>query len=82
MRTAPPTRGSLRELAYRESDGLEITLLWERSNDRLTVTVLDTKTSELLTLEAPRERALDVFYHPYFYATPGAVRGIDAPLAA
>jgi hypothetical protein len=60
--------GSLRELAYRESDGLQVSLLWDERHDWLTVSVLDTKNGESFALEAAREKALDVFHHPYSYA--------------
>lgn len=76
------TSGPLRELACRENDGREVKLVWDERRDQLTVTVLDTRTGASLRLDAPRDKALDVFYHPYFYATTEAVRGIDAPLAA
>jgi len=60
---AQPTR----ELAHRVSDGVEVTLLWSERDGRLAVTVFDGATGELFELEAPRERALDVFHHPFFY---------------
>jgi hypothetical protein len=59
---------SLRELAYRESDGLHVALLWDERHDRLRVSVLDTKNGESFALEARRDKALDVFHHPYSYA--------------
>ena len=62
---AQPTR----ELAHRVSDGVEVTLLWSERDGRLAVTVFDGATGELFELEAPRESALDVFNHPFFYMT-------------
>jgi hypothetical protein len=62
------THPSLRELAYRENDGLEVALLWDARHDALTVSVLDTKTGEFFALDAARDKALDVFYHPFSYA--------------
>jgi hypothetical protein len=59
---------SLSELADRESDGLHVTLFWDKRHDRLTVLVLDTKNGESFALDAPRDKALDVFHHPYSYA--------------
>jgi hypothetical protein len=46
--------GSLRELAYRESNGVEITLLWLERDDQLAVTVRDTKSDEFFALRAAR----------------------------
>src|SRR5262249_60749580 len=44
---------SLRELAYRERDGLEVTLLWDKRCDRLMVSVFDSKTGDHFALPAP-----------------------------
>jgi hypothetical protein len=74
--------GSLKELAYRESDGIVVTLLWNERDDRLMVSVLDGRTGEFFELKAPRKKALDVFYHPYSYAGSRAVLDSDAPVAA
>jgi hypothetical protein len=59
---------SLRELAQRHSDGLDVTLLWNERTNRLTVTVHDMRTGEYFELGAPNDRALDAFYHPFVYA--------------
>lgn len=58
-----------RELAYRESDGIQVTLLWHEQDDRLAVVVLDASTGTALEVEAGRENALEVFNHPFAYAT-------------
>jgi hypothetical protein len=63
-----------RELAFRASDGLEIALLWNAVEDRLTVTVDNTRRCDLFEVPAPSDRALEVFYHPYATA---ARHGID-----
>jgi hypothetical protein len=58
-----------RELDSRTSDGIHVRLLWHIDEERVSVAVEDTKTGE--TFELPvtdRERALDVFNHPYAYA--------------
>jgi hypothetical protein len=60
---APP-----RELAYRESDGLEVTLLWNQCEDELVVHVADSRTGTAFAVEAASDRALDVFNHPFSYA--------------
>jgi hypothetical protein len=82
MEAISTVNGSLRELAHRESDGIEVTLSWDERNNRLTVSVLDTKTGEFFQVDAPRERALDVFHHPYSYAARSGVLYSDALLAA
>jgi hypothetical protein len=58
-----------RELARRTADGLNVTLLWSSVDDRLAVAVSDAKSGRHFELDAPRDRALDVFYHPYAYAS-------------
>jgi hypothetical protein len=56
------------ELAVRAGNGIEVSLLWTRHEDRLTVLVWDEREGESFTLAARRDNALDVFYHPYAYA--------------
>ena len=60
---------TIRELAHRRNDGLDIRLLWDAAQDRVTVSLHDGKTGEGFELEVgPDERALDVFHHPFAYA--------------
>jgi hypothetical protein len=63
----------VRELAVRASNGVKVTLLWDRESDDLTVCVNDRRKRVYFELAAERERALDVFHHPYAHA---AARGI------
>jgi hypothetical protein len=67
------------ELDHRSNDGIDVSLLWNRSDGGLVVLVCDTKADEVLELEAAPDRALDVFNHPYAYA---AFRGLDLGAAA
>jgi hypothetical protein len=57
------------ELAHRASNGIDVALLWSRCTGRLTVAVEDVRTGESFTLDAPNDRALDVYNHPYAYAS-------------
>jgi hypothetical protein len=57
-----------RELAYRANDGVEVTLLWSKLDNRLTVQVSDPRSGDFLELDAERGKALEVFYHPYAHA--------------
>jgi len=66
-----------RELAHRENDGLEVSLLWNRDDGSLTVSVVDTRLGTALELPVGDASPLEVFYHPFAYA---ARRGF--PLAA
>ena len=56
------------ELAHRTSNGLDISLFWSRSSGRLVVAVSDVLNDETFTVDAPRDRALDVFNHPFAYS--------------
>ena len=58
-----------KELAYRAGEGVEVSLFWSPSDDRLTVVVDDAKADERFALAARPDNALDVFYHPYAYAS-------------
>ncbi len=71
--TTTQTTGSFEELDYRESDGIEVSLLWSRATDDLTVLVVDTKTDELLELRIQPHEAMDAFHHPFAYAESHAL---------
>ena len=59
---------SVRELSYRESEGIDVRLLWNPTTDAVSVLVTDTRTDESFELDAPSAKALDVFEHPFAYA--------------
>ena len=54
-----------RELAYRESDGIAVSLRWNRETGDVSVLVRDSKLGESFVVPAEPERALQVFHHPY-----------------
>jgi hypothetical protein len=56
---------SRRELAYRVSSGLEVTLFWNADDNSTSVELFDAATEAILHFTVPRERALDAFYHPF-----------------
>jgi hypothetical protein len=64
--------GRAKELATRQTDGVVVSLHWRRADDKLTVTVDDTRTGERFRVPARRENALEVFYHPFAYAAEAA----------
>lgn len=59
---------SPRELAVRESDGINVVLLWHPDDNALTVSVEDTHLDQRFQLAVPPDRALDAFNHPFAYA--------------
>ena len=65
------------ELACRSGDGVEVALFWSPTSGRLTVVVDNARADERFELAARADNALDVFYHPYAYASSSAL-----PLAA
>jgi hypothetical protein len=58
-----------KELAGRENEGLEISLLWNKSADRLKVAVADARLDEKFEFDVASADALAAFYHPFAYAT-------------
>jgi hypothetical protein len=63
-----PVTPRTRELAARESDGINVLLLWHPDKDALTVSVEDARLGDRFQLAVAPDRALDAFYHPFAYA--------------
>jgi hypothetical protein len=63
-----------KELSHRDTDGIEVSLLWAELSDRLFVVVRDRRSNETFELEVDAADALDVFEHPYAHA---AFRGLQ-----
>jgi hypothetical protein len=63
---------TIRELAHRIADSVEISLLWNEIDGSLRVVVVDPRAGTAFEVPAPSENALDVFYHPYAYAHEAA----------
>jgi hypothetical protein len=70
---AETTRDEVKELARRESGGVEVALLWDRRGNRLTVKVVDTGSGDWFELPVESDHALDAFRHPYAYAARSGV---------
>jgi len=66
MSTAGPA--SWVELAKRAADGLEVVLLWNRSDNRVKVAVSDERLCHHLDFEVARADALSSFYHAFAHA--------------
>jgi hypothetical protein len=67
------TGAQTRELAYRADGRLGISLVWDPSDDSLTVIVSDSRTGEAFDFTPKRRQALDAFYHPFAHAPMGGV---------
>ena len=55
------------ELAHRASDGIEVTLLWNRVTNHVKVRVFDARRAEGFELEVDGQNALDAYRHPFAY---------------
>ena len=62
------------ELDHRESNGIAVSLLWDRKTNELTVRVVDSAEREEFELSCAADEALECFHHPYAYATPQRLR--------
>ncbi len=66
---SPEMLTTMRELNDRINDGIQVRLLWCKSNGRLFVAVNDFKSGNTFSVEVPDgRRPLDVFNHPFAYA--------------
>jgi hypothetical protein len=57
-----------RELAHRTSNGIDVRLLWNPADNRLTVEARDDAEGTVLVVPVGERPALAVFHHPYAYA--------------
>ena len=73
MTATTPTSTGFEELISRDSNGVYVSLLWNRHENCATVCVFDTATDTSFELDVEDAPPLEVFNHPYAYA---AYRGI------
>lgn len=59
----------LRELNYRENDGVSVGLSWESESGEVVVFLEDARTGFHKTFSVPPESAMDAFDHPFCYLT-------------
>jgi hypothetical protein len=71
---ASTTRDTWTELADRETDGLEVRLLWSETTGRVLVAVDDTRVGHRFAFDVPRGEALAAFHPPFAYAPARATR--------
>ena len=75
MSIATPTPSTRRELARRESGGIEVTLYWDAHEDSVGLEVHHRATAETFSFPVAREEALDAFHHPFAHlARPRGAR--------
>ena len=62
------SHAAVKELAHRNQNGLEVTLLWDPRSDEVSVEVVDHLDDSGFRLPIAGHLALDAFHHPYAYA--------------
>ena len=79
----PEILTSIRELDSRFTNGIQVRLLWCQHDNRAWVSVIDTVSRDAFCVKVrDGERAVDVFHHPYAYAShhgvaPAARTSVD-----
>jgi hypothetical protein len=69
------------ELAHRSTDGIEVSLFWSKSGNRITIELIDNRIDERLEFEVANDKALDAFRHPYAYAPAQALDLVETRTA-
>ncbi len=83
MQAWTTTTQQVKELAHRASDGVEVSLLWNESDGRVSVVCTDERSGDWFAINADPKDALDVFHHPFAYAAyRGIVYSVPAPAYA
>ena len=59
------------ELDFRTNGGIDVSLLWHRATNTLSVLVSDAKTGDRFAVPVRADAALDAFRHPYAYYARG-----------
>jgi hypothetical protein len=63
--------GRPRELAHRRGSDIDVRLMWNPLDDRVTVEVRDRADGSAFVVEVGDRPAMDIFRHPYVYASAG-----------
>jgi len=71
-----------RELAHRSTNGIEVTLLWGKSTNAVTIAVTDSHSADELEFQVDGRRALDAFTHPHACAATVRVHSTRAGRAS
>jgi len=54
-----------RELAHRQTGGLEVTLYWHTDDGGTSIDIRQEATEETMSFPVPPDQALDAFHHPF-----------------
>jgi hypothetical protein len=55
------------DLLHRSSDGVDVTLYYDRNTAELTLLLIDHNADRVVELDVPRERATYAFEHPFAF---------------
>jgi len=66
-------RSDFHELDHRATDGVEVSLLWTRSTNAVSILVRDAKSGDDFELDVHPADARDAFDHPYAYAARNGI---------
>ena len=61
------SRTEVRELAHRQGDGIDVTLLWDPETNGVFVAVVDAREGDRFLMPVSAADALDAFRHPFAY---------------
>ena len=67
MSTTAVTDADRHELAHRVNGGLEITLVWDRSDNSTSIDLRHSAIDETISFRVPTHSALDAFHHPFVH---------------
>lgn len=81
MHTSNP-RNHWTELATRQSDGLRVSLLWSRQDDRVKVEVTDARLDRTFEIRVAGADALAAFHHPFAHAPSQRTSPVEVALEA
>ena len=62
------SHAALKELAYRNQNGLQVTLFWDSRSNEVSVEVIDRLDDSGFRFPIAGQLALEAFRHPYAYA--------------
>ena len=55
------------DLLHRSSDGVDVTLYYDRSTEGLTLLLIDHNADRVVEFDVPRDRAKYAFEHPFAF---------------
>ena len=76
------SNAAVKELAYRNQNGLQVTLLWDPRSNQVSVEVIDQLDGSEFRVPVAGHVALDAFHHPYAFAQSNEKQSDSVPQVA